>query len=245
MRALTPQEIEARVLHRDGLMLVIDKPAGLPVHAGPKGGATLDQSFDALRFGLPNPPELAHRLDRETSGCLVLGRHRKALAKLGKLFASGRVEKIYLAVTTRIPEQKEGRIDASLSRRSETRGWWMKVDPAKGQPALTEYRVLAEAHGHALVELRPRTGRTHQLRVHLAHIGCPILGERIYDTSPPPPAGPMLHLHAAAISLPMQDSKPPVQVHAALPPHMLATLQALGIAAPDTAALLRKEPDLR
>ena len=77
---LTEEEILARVLHRDGLMLVIDKPAGLPVHRGPKGGANLEGSFDALRFGLPRPPALAHRLDRDTSGCLVLGRHRKALA---------------------------------------------------------------------------------------------------------------------------------------------------------------------
>ena len=80
---LTAEEIQARVLHRDGLMLVIDKPAGLPVHRGPKGGANLEASFDALRFGLPRPPVLAHRLDRDTSGCLVLGRHRKATASLG------------------------------------------------------------------------------------------------------------------------------------------------------------------
>src|ERR1700709_482564 len=79
---LTAEEIQARVLHRDGLMLVIDKPAGLPVHRGPKGGANLEASFDALRFGLPRPPVLAHRLDRDTSGCLVLGRHRKATASL-------------------------------------------------------------------------------------------------------------------------------------------------------------------
>ena len=88
---LTAEEIQARVLHRDGLMVVIDKPAGLPVHRGPKGGANLEASFDALRFGLPRPPVLAHRLDRDTSGCLVLGRHRKALAKLGRLFKSGTV----------------------------------------------------------------------------------------------------------------------------------------------------------
>src|ERR1700721_1236261 len=88
---LTADEIQARVLHRDGLMLVIDTPAGLPVHRGPKGGANLESSFDALRFGLPRPPVLAHRLDRDTSGCLVLGRHRKATASLGLLFKSRQV----------------------------------------------------------------------------------------------------------------------------------------------------------
>src|SRR6266704_5696652 len=90
---LTADEIQARVLHRDGLMLVIDKPAGLPVHRGPKGGASLEDYFDALRFGLPRSPALAHRLDRETSGCLVLGRHRKALADLNLLFKHGKIGK--------------------------------------------------------------------------------------------------------------------------------------------------------
>src|SRR3954469_24302541 len=87
-----------RMLYRDGLMLVVDKPAGIPVHAGPGGGPNLEQHLDALRFGLPRVPSLAHRLDRDTSGCLVLGRHRKALAKLGRLFMAGRVEKTYWAV---------------------------------------------------------------------------------------------------------------------------------------------------
>src|SRR4030081_3734352 len=92
---LTAEQIQARVLHRDGLMLVIDKPAGLPVHRGPKGGANLESSFDALWLGLRRPPVLAHRLDRDTSGCLVLGRHRKATASLGLLFKHGRIGKTY------------------------------------------------------------------------------------------------------------------------------------------------------
>ena len=95
---LTADEIQARVLHRDGLMLVIDKPAGLPVHRGPKGGPNLEASFDGLRFGLPRPPVLAHRLDKDTTGCLVLGRHRKATASLGLLFKHGKVEKTYWTV---------------------------------------------------------------------------------------------------------------------------------------------------
>src|SRR4029078_12633869 len=95
---LRAEETQARVLHRDGLMLVIDKPAGLPVHRGPKGGANLEASFDGLRFGLPRPPVLAHRLDKDTSGCLVLGRHRKATASLGLLFKHGKIGKTYWAV---------------------------------------------------------------------------------------------------------------------------------------------------
>src|SRR4030088_2506136 len=98
VRELTPEESQARVLHRDGLMLVIDKPAGLPVHRGPKGGANLEASFDGLRFRLPRPPVLAHRLDKDTSGCLVLGRHRKATASLRLLFQHGKISKTYLGV---------------------------------------------------------------------------------------------------------------------------------------------------
>src|ERR1700748_797919 len=95
---LTADEILARVLYRDGLMLVIDKPAGLPVHRGPNGGANLEASSDARRSALPRPPVLAHRLDRDTSGCLVLGRHRKATASLGLLFKHGKVSKTYWGV---------------------------------------------------------------------------------------------------------------------------------------------------
>ena len=141
---LTAEEIQARVLHRDGLMLVIDKPAGLPVHRGPKGGANLEASFDALRFGLPRPPVLAHRLDRDTSGCLVLGRHRKATASLGLLFKHGRISKTYWAVVEGGPAEDEGTIDMPLGRLNAERGWWQKPDP-EGQTG-----------GHQLESAGPR-----------------------------------------------------------------------------------------
>jgi tRNA pseudouridine32 synthase/23S rRNA pseudouridine746 synthase len=130
-----------RVLYRDGLMLVIDKPAGYAVHKGPKGGESLEDHFDALRFGLPRRPALAHRLDRETSGCLVLGRHRKALAELGRLFKQGKVGKTYWAVVEGGPAEDEGRIELPLGRLDDRRGWWMKVDP-QGQPAVTTWKVM-------------------------------------------------------------------------------------------------------
>ena len=138
---MTPEGIECRVLYRDALMIVIDKPAGMAVHRGPKGGASLEDGFDELRFGLPRAPALAHRLDRDTSGCLVLGRHRKALAHLGALFKHGRVGKTYWAVVEGEPDADEGEIDLPLGRLDATRGWWMKPD-AKGLPALTKWRVL-------------------------------------------------------------------------------------------------------
>lgn len=118
---LTAEEILGRVLHRDGLMLVIDKPAGLPVHRGPKGGPNLEASFDALRFGLPRPPVLAHRLDKDTSGCLVLGRHRKATASLGLLFKHSKISKTYWTVVEGGPAEDEGTIDMRARPRTI---WW-------------------------------------------------------------------------------------------------------------------------
>src|ERR687885_544381 len=123
---MTPEEMFGRLLHRDGLMLVIDKPAGIAVHKGPKGGESLEDHFHALRFGLPRDPALAHRLDRDTSGCLVLGRHRKALEKLGLLFRQGRIAKSYWAVVDGHPGAEEGLIDLGLSTLEPGRGWWMK-----------------------------------------------------------------------------------------------------------------------
>src|SRR6202790_5003512 len=180
---LTADEIQARVLHRDGLMLVIDKPAGLPVHRGPKGGANLESSFDALRFGLPRPPVLAHRLDRDTSGCLVLGRHRKATASLGLLFKHGRISKTYWAVVEGGPLEDEGTINMPLGRLNAERGWWQKPDP-EGQAAITNWKVLGGGEGPTWLALEPITGRTHQLRVHSAAQGWPIVGDNIYGNGP-------------------------------------------------------------
>lgn len=227
-RALAPAvDLEARLLYRDGLVLVIDKPAGLPVHAGPKGGPNLEQFLDQLRFGYPRRPALAHRLDRDTSGCLVLGRHPAALRRLGRLFAAGAVEKTYWAVVIGGPEAEEGRIELPLSKRSELRGWWMKVDPA-GQPAITCWRVLGRADGLAWLELRPLTGRTHQLRVHAEARGWPVLGDPIYGRDRQPTPLPPLHLHARAIVLPVREGKPPIRVEAPPPPHMLEALARCG-----------------
>src|SRR5947209_11403488 len=125
----TSGSIQARVMYRDGLMLVIDKPAGLPVHRGPKGGANMEASFGSLRFGLPRPPVLAHRLDRATSGCLVLGRHRTATASLGLLFKHGKIGKTDWAVVEGGPAEDEGTIGMPLGRLNEERGWWQKPDP--------------------------------------------------------------------------------------------------------------------
>lgn len=211
------------MLYRDGLILVIDKPAGIAVHPGPGGGPDLESGFGALRFGLPHPPALAHRLDRDTSGCLVLGRHPKALRRLGALFAAGTVEKTYWAVVDGRPPQDEGRIEIGLRKLARGAGWRMVADPA-GQRSVTDYRVLGMADGRTWLELRPRTGRTHQIRVHCAELGCPVVGDPAYGRAD---SGRLL-LHARAIALPLYPAKPPVAVIAPPPPHMLAALRRLG-----------------
>lgn len=229
---MNPEDLIGRLLHRDGLMLILDKPAGLPVHRGPKGGESLEDGFDALRFGLPRAPALAHRLDRDTSGCLVLGRHRKALEKLGLLFKQGRIEKTYWAVVEGGPAEDEGLIDLPLGRRDATRGWWMKVDPL-GMPSQTRWRVMGRAGGRTWLALAPLTGRTHQLRVHCAAQGWPMLGDPIYGLHGRDDPAP-LHLHARAISVPLPASKPPVIVEAPVPDHMAAALGACGWRQSDT-----------
>jgi len=222
---MTQDEMLARLLYRDGLMLVIDKPAGLSVHRGPKGGASLEDYFEALRFGLPRDPALAHRLDKDTSGCLVLGRHRKALARLGELFKQRKIGKTYWAVVEGRPDADEGHIDMPLGRRDDTRGWWMKPDP-NGQPAQTDWRVRGVADGFAWLELEPLTGRTHQLRVHCAAMGFPIVGDAVYGTATR--GGVPLHLHARAVTVPIAKNKPPITVVAPPPAHMRERLDACG-----------------
>jgi RluA family pseudouridine synthase len=233
---MSPEEIQARILYRDGLILVIDKPSGLPVHAGPGGGDNLERAFTHLRFGLPHPPALAHRLDRDTSGCLVLGRHRKALARLGRLFQEGRVEKTYWAVIAGAPPAPTGTIDAPLKKLSTKAGGWRMVVAQDGQKSITDYRLAGQGDGYSWLELSPKTGRTHQIRAHLSHIGCPILGETQYlPPNSPKPSRP-LHLHARALVIPLYPKKAPIRIEAPPPPHMLAALMACGYVAQSAVA---------
>jgi tRNA pseudouridine32 synthase/23S rRNA pseudouridine746 synthase len=180
--------------------------------------------FTHLRFGLPRNPALAHRLDRDTSGCLVLGRHHKALEKLALLFKQGKIQKTYWAIVEGQPAGEEGLIDLPLAKRDQTRGWWMKVD-ALGQPSQTRWKVVARMENFSFVALQPLTGRTHQLRVHCAAQGWPILGDPIYGTGTQ--SAETLHLHARAITIPLYKNKDPIEVVAPMPDHIRHALSAL------------------
>jgi tRNA pseudouridine32 synthase / 23S rRNA pseudouridine746 synthase len=237
---MTPEETRARLLYRDGLMLVLDKPAGIAVHKGPKGGASLEDDFEALRFGLPRNPALAHRLDRETAGCLVLGRHHKALEKLGLLFKQGRIGKTYWAIVEGGPQERQGLIDLPLGRLDPTRGWWMKVD-ARGLPSQTRWTVAGRGAigGRAIawLELEPLTGRTHQLRVHCAAEGWPILGDAVYGTAQRSDgAAAGLQLLARRVCVPLSSTKPAIVVEAPAPAHMLDALALCGFPGDPAAA---------
>jgi RluA family pseudouridine synthase len=216
-----PPEIAARILLLRDDAIVLDKPAGLAVHRGPRGGASLEDWLEALRMGKRHLPQPAHRLDADTAGCLVLGRTKPALAALGAVFARGAAEKTYWAVVRGGPAEADGTIALPLRKvSSAARGWRMESHP-DGQAALTRWSVRGRGDGLAWLELRPETGRTHQLRVHCAAMGWPILGDPLYGGS----AASGLHLLAHAIALPLD---PALAAVAPVPPHMRAALAACG-----------------
>jgi tRNA pseudouridine32 synthase/23S rRNA pseudouridine746 synthase/23S rRNA pseudouridine1911/1915/1917 synthase len=217
-------DLSARVLYRDSQIIVLDKPAGLPVHAGPRTKLGLEAMLDGLKFGLSQPPIPAHRLDHDTSGCLVLARNGRARRKLGRLFSAGCVGKVYWAIVAGAPSAAEGRIELPLRKVTSKDGWRMITDLA-GQSAVTDYKILGRNDGYAWLELRPHTGRTHQIRVHCAALGCPILNDPIYGTGA---AADALHLFARAVSIPFYERRAPITAIAPPPPHMLKGLSACG-----------------
>ena len=207
---------EDRVLAIDGEAIVIDKPAGLAVHPGARTRESLEDYLHHLRFGFRRLPQPVHRLDRDTSGCLLLARNPKAHKAFQHAFEEKRVEKSYVAVLDAVPEAESGTVDMALAKVSTAAEGWRMVPDDRGKHAVTHWRVLAVRDGRALVLFTPETGRTHQLRVHAGSgIGVPIAGDPVYGKG----KGPML-LHALSLKV-ERGAKPPVEATAPLPPTFL------------------------
>lgn len=183
---LVPEEMPLSVLFEDADLVVLDKPAGLVVHPG-AGNATgtlvqglMHHCRDLSGIGGVERPGIVHRLDKETSGCLVIAKNDLAHQSLAAQFAERTTEKIYLAVVDGTPRRREGVVEQPIDRHAVNRQKMTIARPGKGREAVTSYRVLLSRDGLSLVECRPRTGRTHQIRVHLKHLGHPIAGDPVY-----------------------------------------------------------------
>jgi tRNA pseudouridine32 synthase/23S rRNA pseudouridine746 synthase len=201
-----------RILFIDAEALVLDKPAGLPVDAPRRGGDSIAARIDELACGFRRRPTAMHRLDTDTSGCLLFARTAKARGIFQRAFEARAVEKHYLAVVGTAIEDAEGVIDLPLSKKSSAEAGWRMVADDKGNEAVTRWRRIAVREGSTLVEFRPVTGRTHQIRVHAREaFGRGILGDRVYGV----PGGPML-LHASRLVVP-REPKPAIEVTAPLP----------------------------
>ncbi len=230
-------ELAAMVIYRDAHVIVLDKPHGLAVQGGPGIVRHLDGMLDALRFGEEDRPRLVHRLDRDTSGVLVLGRTPAATAALAAAFRTREAKKTYWAVVVGQPEPAGGRVDMPLARVPGPRGERTGFAP-EGQRAITDYdTVEAVSKRAALMEMRPLTGRTHQLRVHAAEaLRCPILGDGKYGGERAHMDGlaKELHLHARALAIP-HPAGGLLEVAAPISPHMLETFRYFGFANPKPA----------
>ena len=204
--------LDDRILFVDGEAIVIDKPGGLPVDAPRRGGDSIEARIGELKLGFKRPPVAIHRLDTDTSGCLLLARNPEARRKFQAAFEDGLVEKSYLAVLGGLLEADSGTVDLPLAKVSSAEAGWRMVGDSRGKPALTRWKRLAVRDGRTLVEFQPLTGRTHQIRVHAREgLGVGIVGDRVYGF----PGGEML-LHASRLVVPRQG-RDAIDVSAPLP----------------------------
>jgi 23S rRNA pseudouridine955/2504/2580 synthase len=232
---LTPEKIKETqqwVIFRNEDVIAINKPAGIAVQGGSGMNDHIDARLPALQFDAAEPPKLVHRLDKDTSGILLLARNTRAATELTKAFATKRTRKIYWALVVGVPEVREGEIQGALAKST---GNYEKMEiEESGKHAITRYRVLeALLHSIALMELEPVTGRTHQLRVHMAELGHPIIGDGKYGAQKAFIGGidlpRQLHLHARHISIKGLRSGD-IDITAPLSPHMKQSFSTLGLA---------------
>ena len=231
---LTPEEIayaQDMVIHRDAQAIVINKPPGLATQGGTKTDEHVDKLLDGLLFDAESRPKLVHRLDKDTSGALLLARSSRSAAHFAKAFSSRTARKVYWALVMGVPSIEDGMIELPLAKQPGTGGEKMHVDQEEGLPARSRYRVIERAGNRAAwVELQPYTGRTHQLRVHMAAIGHPIVGDGKYGGKDAFLSGTIsrkMHLHARRIRVDHPDGGR-VDVTASLPAHFASSLNDLG-----------------
>lgn len=237
-RDLSKADIEfmrSLVIYKDEDVIVLNKPFGIAVQGGTKTERHIDGMLDALRFEKQEKPRLVHRLDRDTSGVLVIARTAQSASKLTEAFKTRKAKKIYWAVVVGTPKLLSGKIDAPLMKVPNAKGReQMKIDFDEGQRAQTLYRVLDSlASKTSWLELAPLTGRTHQLRVHCMALETPILGDVKYGGEKAVSLGlendKKMHLHARAIKLPHPNAKKGfLMIEASLPPHIKETFDFLG-----------------
>ena len=232
------QEAQSWVLYKDKDILVINKPGGLAVQGGSGVSKHLDGLLPALQFDAKDVPRLVHRLDKDTSGVMLLARHVAAASELQRGFANKKIQKTYLALVAGVPNPYSGEIESNLDKLAigeNSREMVRSVDEDQGKRAITRYRTLEHlAKKIALVELEPITGRTHQLRVHMAEMGCPIVGDGKYGGKDAHIKGGVelsgrLHLQAWRIHLPAMFGKPERTFEAEIAPHIAKSLDVLGL----------------
>ncbi|MDA1089068.1 MAG: RluA family pseudouridine synthase [Proteobacteria bacterium] len=226
------KDLKDRVLHQDEDVIVINKPSGLAVQGGSGLSRHLDAMLDALRFGAEDKPRLVHRLDKDTSGVLLLARNASVARILTNAFRTKTVRKLYWAVVVGVPQASEGFVDLALAKLPGQHGERVVPDAPEGKKALTHYRLIDQAGGKAAwLAFEPLTGRTHQLRVHALALGTPILGDGKYGGREAFLDGEdiagRLHLHARALRFP-HPAGGFLEIKAPLPKHMLETFKALG-----------------
>jgi 23S rRNA pseudouridine955/2504/2580 synthase len=232
------------VIHRDAAALVLNKPPGLATQGGSGTTEHVDGLLDALTFEAEGRPKLVHRLDKDTSGALLIARSARAAAHFAKAFSSRTARKVYWAIVVGVPDVFDGMIELPIAKQPATGGEKMHVDEKAGSPARTRYRVIDRVGNRAAwVELQPFTGRTHQLRVHMAAIGHPIVGDGKYGGKEAFLTGTVsrkMHLHARRIRVDHPDQGV-IDVRADLPPHFAETLADLGFELSDGDALVLDE----
>jgi 23S rRNA pseudouridine1911/1915/1917 synthase len=230
---LTPEAIPLEVVFENDDLLVVNKPAGMVVHpaAGHQAGtlvhAALAHAPEMEGIGGEQRPGVVHRLDKNTSGLILLAKNDQTHRWLQDQFRLRKIQKVYLALVDGRPPTPSGRIEAPIGRDAKARKKMAVVPLEKGRPAYSEYQTLETFAGHTLLEVHPITGRTHQIRLHLAFLGCPVAGDTIYGRRHPTIPLERHFLHAARLTVRLRDARQPSTFEAPLPPELSTILEQL------------------